>query len=277
MDKRIGASEVPALFTDDGFARLYAVKAGLIERDDSDNEAMLLGRELESGVLRCSGLEVVEVQPEYRTGPPLFLVTHPDAVCKDGWIVEVKTTGLTGKTDWPDDGIPDRVLYQVQAQLMASRAPGCMVVALVAGKGLCKHLVQPDALLQGVIERRILRLWDCVDGRAEPPRIPESSAGDLPPTPPSPKKRIVLDDSEAALAAQRFLECKEQIKRLSDEADALRSKIEAAMGDAEEAFCGPYKIKRTAVRQIRLDTKLVKAMPSCYKESVYFRFDVSVL
>lgn len=276
MDRRIGASEVPSLFSDEGFARLYAVKAGLIERDDTDNEAMLLGRELESGVLRCAGLEVVEVQPEYRSGPPLFLAVHPDAVCKDGWIVEVKTSGLTGRTDWPDDGIPDRVLYQVQAQLMASRAPGCMVVALVAGKGLRKHLVHPDPLLQGVIERRILRLWDCVDGRAEPPPLPESSAGDLPPPPPSPKKRIVLDDCEAVMAAQRFMECKEEIKKLSAEADALRAKLEAAIGDAEEAYCGEYKIKRTAVRQVRLDTKLVKAMPSEYKESVYFRFDVSV-
>jgi putative phage-type endonuclease len=166
--KFIGSSDIGALFGLDPFrspADVFVSKVYELEKDEAYTPSKSIGNRYESVLLDYAsdklGREVI------RTDTRFICEKHPIFACNlDGYIltkeqtweiVEAKTTGMAD--EWGDEGtdeVPDRVLLQVQHQLLCTGWQVAHVVVLLGKFGLAERMYRVERnedLIQAIIDK----------------------------------------------------------------------------------------------------------------------------
>ena len=174
-------------------------------------------------------------------------------------ILEVKTTGVHEAWRWRD-GVPEHVQLQVQHQLAVTGMQAEDVAVLIGGQNLEIYRIERD---EAVIERLIAleqAFWACVEADTPPQPDGSDSAGRaLREIYPESQPGIVRDFQDDAALGQAFAELqrvRDDLGQLHRREDALKQRIQAAMGEAEKAIfsTGTVTWKRSASSK-RVDTQ----------------------
>lgn len=182
--KNVGASEVAALFGC-GFQshfQLWHEKRGSLEHEDfRDNERVILGRCLESGIATAAselyGLELVKANCYVTDDTTPGLASTPDYFMRYGDEIPVEVKNASWgqwRDNWitHDDGTvepPLRYLLQVQTQLACLNAPRGILIALISGDRIVKCDIERHDDAINEIRKRVREFWDSIAGDIEPP------------------------------------------------------------------------------------------------------------
>jgi len=195
--------------------------------------------------------------------------------------LEIKTTSAHRRDEWDDDGVPERVLVQVQHQIATTGAPAAYVAALIGGQRLVIRTVpRDDELIRDLIELE-REFWRLVETKTPPPwdgsdvasellrkRYPRATEG----------AEIVLPPDAIALI-ERYEDAQRRAKEAEAEAEAAKQALQAMLGDAERGIAGDRVVIWKNVTRTSLDSKALKAAhPAIYaefaRESTYRRFEI---
>jgi predicted phage-related endonuclease len=186
---RIGASEVAALF-DCGFQSRFQLwhekKGDLAHTDYSDNERVVLGRNLEHGIasaaMELHGLELRKADAYFTDDECFGLGATPDYfLIREGgeYPAEVKNASWgQWRDNWitHEDGVvepPLRYLLQVQAQLACTGAAAGLLIALISGDRLVKCEIPRHEEAIAEIRRRVDDFYASIAEDHEPsPQLP---------------------------------------------------------------------------------------------------------
>ena len=254
--------------------------------EDSDNEAMRQGRDLEAYVAQRfteeTGLKVRNVnficQNEEH---PILLADFDRLVVGENAGLECKTVSPYSADRWIDGQIPPWYEMQVQHYLAVSGYDRWYIAALVFGKEFIVRCIERD---EDMIKNLIIieeRFWN------------ENVLKKTMPDPDGTKrcseqiaemflhsnkdKSVVLNGYKQIL--DRRSEIDDLIKKLETEKDMIDQKIKLEMEDAAYAMADGYKVSWVSSEARRLDTKrLQKEEPDIYEHyctaSSYRRFVV---
>jgi putative phage-type endonuclease len=167
--KHLGSSDIAAVLGVNPWSSAYEVwleKTGRYDGDDG-NAATTAGNDLEPVVLswaedQLGRLDQHQCQVDVKGAP---IRCHIDALlAESGEPVEAKTSGIVGPVagNWGDggDAVPDYVLTQCMAHLMATGKELCYVPALLGGRGYCMYEVPRSARLCDWIGEQATKFWD---------------------------------------------------------------------------------------------------------------------
>ena len=247
----LGSSDMAALLGVDPWrsaADVYLEKTGrLIDDGGGDGEidgasALYLGNRLEDSVLDYAedrlGPLIRNVEKRLDGTP---IVVHTDGlVLKSGEPVEAKTHKIVGgylsDEHWGGDGsdeVPDRVIVQAHAHMLAHAAPVCYVPALIGGRGLTMFTIPFKPRLGDIIAQRAVEFWAT------------NVQGDTPPASSTPHMQIVkrlrhepgkVIEVDPAIV-QAWLDAKSAASTADAAADEAKAALLAALGDAEAGEC----------------------------------------
>ena len=181
----IGASDVATILGVNPWGKvgdLWLEKTGGVDLADvrKETKATQWGKILEDPILDMAEVELGYALPdrqvEFRLDS-LHLVAHLDAWDSAALRpVEAKSSGLDGHGNlWGEEGtdeVPEHVLIQVHAQMMATGSSEALVVALLGGFGGIRIGFFPvkrnDGLVK-VITEACIRFWQAVESGVCPP------------------------------------------------------------------------------------------------------------
>ena len=146
---------------------------------------------------------------------------------------EGKTTELMGEWDEETGKLPDRVLIQVQTQLLVSRAPLAIVFALLRRYKSVQIDVPPSPELQEVIIEHCEWFMDLLRRRTPPPvDATESCRMALNELHPAGDGTVVDLPGDALEWTRDINEINEQLRKLESQKAHLRNTIRAHIGPA---------------------------------------------
>lgn len=184
-------------------------------------------------------------------------------------ILECKTAGEFGARLWKD-GVPEYVQLQVQHQLAVTGKIAADVAVLLCGQKLGVHRIQRDDELIARLVTLEARFWDYVI-RDQPPPADGSASSDQALRALYPGSGATVDfSSDATLSAvfADLVSVRERIRQHETAAEALKQRIQEAIGDAVEAKfeTGRVTYKRSKeVKRIDFD-RLRKEHPALIKQ-----------
>lgn len=196
----IYASDVARIMIGDS-VRLALEKMGEIESDGDDLEDVVevqIGHLIEPKIMDAYEHEYAPMElrrsPNTMNHPDYpWLGCHLDAIAlgtRDTWLcdVEAKSVGWYRRREWGDGGdeVPDRVLWQVEAQLAAARfngerftvahVPVCFIneeslKQLLVGKipPISLFVIPADAELEYMLIEKSKQIWNCIETHTLPP------------------------------------------------------------------------------------------------------------
>ena len=254
--------------------------------EDSDNEAMRQGRDLEAYVAQRfteeTGLKVRNVnficQNEEH---PILLADFDRLVVGENAGLECKTVSPYSADRWVDGQIPPWYEMQVQHYLAVSGYDRWYIAALVLGKDFIVRCIERDEdMIRNLItieerfwnENVLKKTMPDPDGTK---RCSEQIAEMFLHS--NKDKSVVLNGYKQIL--DRRSEIDDLIKKLETEKDMIDQKIKLEMEDAAYAMADGYKVSWVSSESRRLDTKrLQKEEPDIYEHyctaSSYRRFMV---
>lgn len=172
--------------------------------------------------------------------PTLRLVGHVDyrASALNGDprpVVDMKTSLGWGSRvrfgDEDSDQVDDDVLLQMQGYTLLTGARIAYIAALVPGPELKIYPIHADRDLHELIESGVDSFWRCVETDT-PPEV--ATLGDAARRwPQHADGKTIAADGLALDAVSGLIELNREIKRLNDEADALKLALQTTLGDAE--------------------------------------------
>jgi putative phage-type endonuclease len=179
-----------------------------------------------------------------------FIAASADRMTSDGRkLVELKKVHWRAADEWGEPGteqIPDAYLAQVQEQMAVYGVDQCDVVALIGDDDLRIYPIARNKTLCEMILDSMCDFWGRVQ-RREPPEIDWSgtvTARTLNALrPPQAGQTIDLAEYGETLAAAYKRE-KQTAKDHAENADAIKCRLIDAMGSAETATAGGFKITR---------------------------------
>jgi putative phage-type endonuclease len=194
---------------------------------------------------------VTLVSPDAITHPSHdFIAASADRMTSDGRkLVELKKVHWRSADEWGEPGteeIPDGYLAQVQEQMAVYGVDACDVVALIGDDDLRIYPITRNKTLCEMILDSMCDFWGRVQ-RREPPEIDWSgtvTARTLNALrPPQAGQTIDLAEYGETLAAAYKRE-KQTAKDHDENADAIKCRLIDAMGSAETATAGSFRITR---------------------------------
>lgn len=248
--KGIGASDVPAIFGADPFKSLFdlwAQKTGRLDADEA-GEAARIGNALERGILDLAaeriGAKLVAPKSTFTRGALRANVDAFVGSAKRGSpIVEAKLTSWP--EGWGRDGtgeVPDRVLYQVQAQMLACESREAFVARRAE---FALYRVERDDDLIAEIEHRIEHFWRA-HVLADVPPDGGPSAGVAPLLRREAGKRVAID---AALIEDERAK-KTALAAAEAAHEEAKARLIGALGDADGAPTHPGGAWRIASTRV---------------------------
>lgn len=246
----IGASEIAILF---GMApeswgspfSLWARKTGRLPPEDLEGEWLEWGQLLEPAI--AARYEKVTGNKLWDGGNPICMAQHPRIpifrCTPDRWVVEaegkkvpgllqLKNAGHYMAANW-DDGVPNHVQIQEQAEMAVTGAPWADVAVLIGGNKFRHFTVQRDDAFIKEIEDQIAWFWGFVV-RDEPPPVDASEATAI-----ALKRLHPLDDGTTVELSLEALDwyvqlegAKGTIKRAEDMAKEAKNHLTAEIGAA---------------------------------------------
>jgi len=201
-----------------------------------------------------TGLQLIA--PPARVHPDAdFIAATADRMTMDGTrLVELKKVHWRNADEWGEPGteqIPDQYLAQVHEQMAVYNVDRCDVVALIGDDDLRIYPIRRNKSLCEMIIDQMCDFWGRIE-RREPPEIDWSgtvTARTLNALrPPQAGVTIDLGDNGATLAAAYKRE-KQTAKDHDENADAIKCRLIDAMGSAETATAGDWKITRRLTKR----------------------------
>jgi putative phage-type endonuclease len=241
---------------------LYYEKRGELP-DTEESEAMYWGKRLESTIAEEAaqrlGLEIAEVP---------YILAHPEHDChraqidrlildseRGNGVLEVKNMGHWSsqkvRESEGEDAIPDHYLLQVQWQLHVTGLSWGVFAALMGGSEFRSYEVQRDDTLIAGLVKLADDFWRCVQNGTPPAADgSDSTTATLKQVYATPEqgKQITLSGEFDSVIAERA-ELTRKISELSERKKELDNQIKLAMGDAETALCGPWRLTLKAVNK----------------------------
>ena len=270
-----GASEAAAACGRSKYSsalELYLMKRGEIDGPES-NEAMSMGNRLEPVILDMYeekiGRKVVRKLPMMFSADFAFMAATPDGVLCNlqpvgGYEFERSidakaTTGRRLDDSGEDtdsfgaegtDQVPIEYLFQAQQQCAVMGVDSVDFPVLFDGRQLRVYTVNRDEDLIAEIASAEKELAERIIN-GDPPEPDFQHSGTLHLL----KKiqgcevgKVITWDGSLAEKWQQLADVKEQIKHLTKAKDVLDAELFHAMGDAEQAICGPLTVKRVNVK-----------------------------
>lgn len=234
--KSVGASEVAAVMGMSAYGvtplDIYKSKHG-VDRE-FDPVLGFIGHASEpimhEWVERFSGLNV-KLLPGFmaRSVEHPFLHATFDRVTTDGIKVQMKTAGHYTGHQW-DEGVPNDIRVQVQAEMAVSGDQRALVVVWIGGREF-RYFWEPrdDRFINNHLIPTVEKFWaGLVDGVAPEP----STVAELNEIPVEPGKAVEADDTVLE-AIERRAVLLSDAQAMTDEAKALQVAIGTWMGDAD--------------------------------------------
>lgn len=256
----VGASSVASVMGENPYESAYDLWAkltGKLPDDAIDSEAIAIGDAVEPAILSLAagrlGCKVVRPTGTFRfDGLPL--AANVDGMIEKAKrgspIVEAKSTGVAeGWGDAGTDQVPNRVLLQVQAQMMCSASEVAHVARLFGRFGFKFDLyeVRPHATLQQIIADRVGEFWRCVESDTPPEGSLVSS--DVAKLIRRETGKVIQGGSDAADALASLRAAKAAAK----EADALVTEAEAKaktlLGDAQALVVPGWEYRASVIKR----------------------------
>lgn len=253
----LGGSDVAAACGLNPWKTPYALWLEKTERitpvfDDDAEERMHWGRLLEPVVLEefdrrhpeliLTGGEGMYADSEYD-----WMLANVDGLAYDAdgvldAIVEAKTGGHRGLSDWEDDSAPIHYVCQVQWYMHILGAPRAYLAALLDTNTYVERVIERDDDLIADLVDAAAEFWDCVRRDEAPPADgTDSTRKALARWRGNPGDVIELDPSWSKHVARRH-ELSGEIKALESERTAIDNHLRAEMGSAEEARIDGVKV-----------------------------------
>jgi len=146
---------------------------------------------------------------------------------------EGKTTAFMLRGDWNEltGDMPNRVVLQVQHQLLVTQAESAAVFCLVGGQGACLIDVEPEPELHTIIVEESERFLDMVKRRLEPPPGPNDTST-LDRIYPDRGNGIVKLGKAEVEWAREVMQLSEEIKLRTSRKKSLLNAIKRSIGNA---------------------------------------------
>jgi len=246
---------------------LYAEKKGMVGSFSGNSKTYwgkvleeIIAKEAYKLLLQADGnLKLEANEFIYKLEDCDFITATPDywimSEKNDPILLEIKNTGEYSRKDWQDN-VPLIYYYQVQHQLLVTKANKAYIAALVGGNDLIIKEIKSDEEVQ----KEILEACIDFDSRIRNNLPPEFQAGDS-----DLLNKIYKEDKEITeiqlTDISMALEIKlidEQIKELENQKEGLICKIKLEMGGAQKADNEVLSITWKAQKRESLDTKRIK-------------------
>lgn len=285
--KGIGGSDAGAVIGVNPYKSRYALwceKTGRVV-NDTDNEAMRLGRDLESYVAQRfteqTGKKVKASGYSFEHPDYSFMLANVDRLIvgeKAG--LECKTTSALSRTKYDKGDIPASYYVQCMHYMAVTGLQKWYLAVLVLGKEFHVFEINRDEEeIQALIDAE-WEFWDCVkndiepevDGKESTSKAIADRYANVKQTDP-----ISLEDKE--LDIQILLNLKKQIKELQTKESEYENILKNTLGESEYGFSENYKVSWKQTTTSRFDAKTFKQNhPGVYqeycKESTSRRFTI---
>lgn len=233
--------------------QLWGEKAGLLEPEKLDSDAVEMGKELEPVVLsryaKKSGRPAIAwpstIVASGAGHVPRFMRCTPDGLTWDPerglGLVQIKTTGEFSRGEW-DDGPPLHVEVQTQHEMFVTSARWAAIVVLIGGRTIKWWDVTPNASFVEALVDDERQFWQHVTERVCPVVTVADAAADASRDGALGKTLAklygdgdassVMLEPEAIAWDERLREIKAQQKALEAERDALEALLKDRIGSA---------------------------------------------
>ncbi len=248
----VGASSVASVMGENPYESAYDLWAkltGKLPDDEIDSDAAAIGDAVEPAILTLTsqrlGCRVVRPTGTFRyEGLPLG--ANVDGMIEKAQrgspIVEAKSTGVAeGWGEAGTDQVPNRVLIQVQAQMMCSASDVAHVARLFGRFGFKFDLyeVPRHAILQQAIADAVGDFWKCVESDTPPDGslISPEVAKVIRRVP----SKVIQGDHKADAVLRSLDQARADRLDAEKEEKALESLAKTMLGDAEAMHTAGYE------------------------------------
>ena len=244
-------------------ARIFDEKRSPVaDREPSNVELIGLATEdLNAAIYaKRTGFEFQQ-RPRYHIDRDGWQLASLDRRAVGGRVVELKYTRFF-HDDWGaeyTDEFPLRHIVQVTWQMRVTGEPWADLSAIDGGGEHRIYRIGCDTALSDALAEIAAAVWAMVQ-RGERPaedwthplaaRLRDDHAAAIA------GRKVVIESQAAEFAATEWLHFKGVEREAANLADERRAELVRAMGDAEEAECGPYLLSR------KPRARLVKALPA---------------
>lgn len=289
----IGGSDISAICGLNKYKSImevYLDKLGIVEKDDSTNEAAYWGNVLEETVAKefsiRTGKKVRNRNAILRHKEYPWMIANLDrVVVGEKAILECKTSSAYLGHLWEGEEVPEAYLLQVQHYLAVTGLEKAYIACLIGGqKFVYKVIHRDEELIETLIEIE-KDFWTNNIQKKIPPALDGSDASKsiLDIMYPRAIKSEVLtlsNDIENLINKRNVLI--ENKKNLKEEIQEIDNKIKETMGENEVAITDNFKLKWSNYNVKRFDSKSFRIEnPSIYdnylKETISRRFSISEL
>lgn len=260
----IGSSDVPIIMGANPYRNitdLWLLKTGKVQIENKPTIAQRLGNHNEPELIKILSEDLnFEYEPDVEIKSTKYnfpLVVHLDALATINGKkipIEAKTHGYTGHVtqQWGtalSDDIPDMVIYQCIAQMMAFNdeiPPYELVVAHISGREPQYHIIPPPdkypTIFKNVIER-CEEFYRCIVDDIQPKIYPTLEFAKL--IHREAIKYPVNPEDIKALAAVRFQkkEINASLKLVEKEEDEVKTRILGQLKNGNASTCGKIQVK----------------------------------
>lgn len=265
----LGGSDVAEILDGNGLA-VWARKVGLEMPEMPDSYPLRAGAAMEpflaDELKRDAGLVRVELYgceaPAVARHPAFpFLAASLDGLAwtsSECSVAEFKRRSAFTKSEW-DDGIPDKVMWQVQHAIDVTCLASAYVMVDLGSEGRWMR-VERDPLWAVEVRPRLIEFWKMIE--SETPPAPQGGSGDRDALtarfPREVEGKTVALPGEAVDLAYAYRDASEASKRAKDEASLALDKLAAMVGDAE---CGllPGDLGRVTYKQTNVKARVQEA------------------
>lgn len=278
----LGGSDMAAVLGMNEYKGPYAVwaekRSDVIE--ETDNEAMRVGRDLESYVAErfceASGKKVRRVNAIITNDdyPHIQINIDREVVGEDA-ILECKTANAYGQKKF-SDGIPDYYYVQCVTYMGVYEKSRCYLAVLIMGIGFkcfllttheddvcpewCEKMVYVDGGEFDAVKYRAAEFWKYVESGEEPPvdATPGTSQAISEMYPASVEDKTI-DAFPIKFNLKARMALKAQIDDLTKELNEQDNYIKNYLKDAERAVCDGFSVSYKTSTRKTLDSKKLKA------------------
>ena len=284
--KGIGGSDAGAILGLNEYKSAYTLwceKTGRIS-NNTDNEAMRLGRDLEDYVAKrfeeATGKKIRRSGFSYQSKEHPFMLANVDRliVGEDAGL-ECKTANMLTKTKYDKGDIPANYYAQCMHYMAVTGLSKWYIAILVMNKGFYFfEVLRDDEEIRTLIEEE-KAFWAHVETDTEPYIDGSASTAEsiyeLHPT--SNNETVDICGHENDL--KRYLFIKEQIKKLEDEKKEYENQFKHELGDATSGFISDYIVNwkdqtKNSVDVKKLQSNYPKIYEECLKKTSYRKFEI---
>ena len=267
----IGGSEVASVV---GLSRwktpfeVWGEKTGLVKSKNEQTEAMKWGTILEPVIRKefavRNGFDVVEAKYVFAHKDYGFMTANIDGYVEmaDGSyaVLEIKTSNTFAVDDWKD-GCPIEYYMQVQYYMGVLGLNKAFIAVLIGGSDYRQLEVDRDEDTINFIFRKVVEFWHMVENKI-PPEVGSGDTTVLNQLFGKSRTEIKILPDDMATLCEEFEKAKADVDEAKKRKEEAEAKLKMAIGSAETASCGDYKISWKSVARKNFSSEKAKELLS---------------